>query len=352
MVTETTVVDEQCVGLQDDPVEEEFDSEELYSEVATKAIKPVPTPDIEYAPQKPVKRGTRELAVVRIGWSSGFTNSIGSASKAGRTVANNYERLSGGVFKIVPKAYNLPVPWPNSYKNVKAATSRAKGRFKSDWYAILTGSATGVSHAGGNTAVLLSPGAITHEVGHLIGLGHANRFELDKKFKGKPGTTGTDGLELDLKYFKGNGSADGSSVMSTFGSSQLTAPQLYSLGWLAQNQVALHKADGPAKTYNLQLLTSAYQPGYVKSVLIPGPENEGRDIFLSAIRIKERGKGKDNGTRPALTLHLGNPGSMRVTTFGAKPLSFRGVTFEAKERDENNFVVEVRPFVPKVPATK
>ncbi len=308
-------------------------------------------PPIKYAPRPHTLEASPEVCCIRIKWKEGRSESPSTVKSAGRTLVENYERLSNGYLKFKVSYEDVDVPYKHSARNVDAASKYAKrvadsrkkdGKYR--YYVVFTGGASSVSHSGGNTSILLAAGAISHEVGHLIGLGHTGRLEIIPKYKNKPGTDGKNGVELNFKYFTVDGSSDGSSLMSTFASNQLTAAQIYTKGWYQENQVAQHDRHGPANVYKLQTVNGAPEAGRLKAVKIPSDVEGGRSLFLSALRVKT--DGKNSSTVPALTMHLANPGSLRILTFSDQPRTVLNNTFEVLEKDGNNFTVKISPAVP------
>jgi hypothetical protein len=144
----------------------------------------------------------------------------------------------------------------------------------------------GTSHSGKKIAYLNTPlySVANHEVGHLLGLGHAGSYNNDKL----------------------NNYGDSTSAMSMYPSPCFTAPQYYHLGWLPKKEVALFEN---GKVYIIKKI-NAFKTSGLSAVMIPKKVLNGqRDAFVSYPWVK---KGGTN-----LALHLAKNGSSQmVKLFG------------------------------------
>lgn len=186
------------------------------------------------APAQPPVAGTKNLACIGIKYqdTAKFT-SAGEATSMCHQISDFYQRNSRGVMQLKPAGYQQNVSLDGVPKNVNQAVNIAKAAHpQADFYAIVE-MFISASHSGGGVSNLITSLAstATHEVGHLLGLGHAGTYKL---------VNGTWTLDA---Y------GDGQSVMSRYPSAWLTAPQYYHQGWMPQAEAAIYTAD---QTYSLK----------------------------------------------------------------------------------------------------
>ncbi len=203
-----------------------------------------------------------------------------------------YTRNSRNLLKLTTEGFQVDVPFKGANKNLRAAEQFAIARHPgSDLYAIV-GMFLSVSHAGSGVAHLRNTlqRDADHEVGHLLGLGHAGAY---KREKGK--------MVLDAY-------GDGGSVMGRFPSANLTAPQYYAQGWLLDSEAVILE---PGSTYVLKRVNDFRGIGFV-TVIVPGKTKEERSAFVSFP------PGCKNSTS-CVALHLGKDGgSQRIKIFGTE----------------------------------
>lgn len=254
------------------------------------------------------------------------TKTFVSASKCGsmiRQVSNFYKRNSRGKLIISGKGHLYKSPLKGSRRAYRKAVASIKGKYKSDLY-MIPGRFTG-NHAGSKVAHL--KGALystaMHEVGHLLGLGHAGSY---KKVKGK----------WKLDHY-----GDGQSVMSRFPSAYLTAPQLFNHKWTPKAEIATYTPNGP-KEFTLKRVSafstkglavirvpSQYFHGQIDSERIAGQ----RDAFISfPLKCK-------NG---CVVIHLSKGGSsQRVKMFGNEYYDERFTSLHIKKLGYENGLIRI-----------
>ncbi len=255
-----------------------------------------------FAPvQKPVS-GTPTLSCIGIKYQDlDRHTSGGEASSMCHQIEDFYRRNSRGALQFKTAGYQVNVPLDGGHHSVNQAERLAIAAHpNSDMYAIVT-MFINTSHAGAGVAHLGTALAstATHEVGHLLGLGHAGRYELEA---GK--------WHLDAY-------GDGQSVMSRYPSAWLTAPQYYHQGWLPKEEAALYVA---GQTYELKRINDFDGPG-LATVIVDS------SLFqpnVDAIADTAKGKARDafisfpTGCKGGcVAIHLANDGgSQKVKTFG------------------------------------
>lgn len=212
----------------------------------------------EAAVRKPVQ-GTKILTCIGIKYKDveRYTTAQQCRNLAGG-VKEFYERNSRGMLKFKIRAFMVEVPFEGNLANVYRAEEYAIKQYPgSDIYAVV-GMFYTSSHAGRGVAhlrgTLIRDGA--HEVGHLLGLGHAGAYGFDN------------GKWVLEPY------GDGQSVMGKFPSGFLTAPQYYYLGWLPKEEVAVYE---PGKIYELKRINNYAGQG-LSTVIVPG---KNRNAFIS-----------------------------------------------------------------------
>lgn len=313
----------------------------------SQAAEPSPTPppiDIFYAPVQKMVRGNPTLTCVGIEYQDSKEKAI-SASKCAsmaRQVEAFYQRASRGNLQFKPKGVALKVPFDAKPANYMKAVALAKQKFKSDYY-MVTGN-FGTSHAGSKTAYLR--GSLyrdaQHEVGHLLGLGHAGSYRDGK-----------------LEAY-----GDGGSVMGKFPSNSLTAPQYYSRGWLPEEEALLYvppSEPGLSNGYRLKQITD-FGKNYPSLIVVNPKYFNGRDPDALPAPDKDARKAYIsfpskcfNGAKECVAIHLGignGAGTQKVATFTKEYYDERFTGLHVKVMDVSNGTVYVVVDFKKKPAGK
>lgn len=302
-----------------------------FANVSDKATKPVlatPTTTasttIKFAPAVNPVKGNFNLYAIALKWNDDPGSSLSSVINAARSTARIYKDLSNGYVNFNVIAKQVSVDLDKNRKNLPEAEAQAKKVVDAQKpnnnysiYAIVNHNAKGFSNGSGNTAHLY--GTLTRDFLHEIG--HCRPFVL--AHSGKYDDTG----KL-LPY------DDGTSFMGRFSSYQLTAPQLYALGWLPQNKVAEHDMDFPATDYNIEILYSKGDTENLKAVYIPNGDQQ--PLFLSMPKV--------NG-QFMFALHLatgGGKGTQRVAVFG-NHAEYNGLAFDKISDNTGSTTVRISP---------
>jgi hypothetical protein len=334
--------DQDDVHCQLEPLDEDFEFPDINNKIINNvepsdpAEPPVANPTIKYAPVVPPVKGDYNLYCIALVWNDNKGASISKVSNAGKETARIYKKLSDGHFNLNVIVKSVKVNFNRNSKNLPAAEKVAKKAAvvgqknkKPNLYIIVNNGAKGFSNGSGNTAHLL--GTLTRDFLHE--LGHCRPLQLQHSGRMKDG--------------KFESYSDGTSFMSKFSSLELTAAQLYALGWLPENKVALHEFGFPPVEYKIEKLGSSNKGPNLKAVMIP-MENNQKPLFLSmpkvngddllALHQPYGGKGGAVGT-----------GTKRLLVFG-KAATYAGLSFQKIEETKDYTVVRIGPTTPKPPA--
>jgi hypothetical protein len=242
--------------------------------------------EYKYATRRKAVLGVKKLKCIGLKWKNQKRHaSNGQCKTLANQVRKFYLRNSRGLLDFRPSSNVYVTNMNAAKKNINKAEQAAKRKYPSDIYMIVNSIKDG-SNAGKGTAHLKGTLVRTgnHEVGHLLGLGHAGSYR-----KGK------------LDHY-----ADGTSVMGRFPSEHLTAPQYYHQGWYFEKEVALYE---PGKVYLLTKATSLKNQD-LKAVLITTSYLRGdgsRPAFVSY---------PPGCRKTCIALHLSNGGgSQKIKTF-------------------------------------
>jgi hypothetical protein len=245
-----------------------------------------------------------------------------------------YTRNSRNLLNFKVKSAKVAVPCKDN-RNWDCVKRSVKSKFPNfDMYVLVVGPKIGSSHAGGGVAWMY--GTLgrdgQHEVGHLLGLGHAGRYIWER---GKKTPT--------LEAYK-----DGESVMGRFSSSTLTGPQYRWLSWLPKSEIAVYNPDRKGEVFEIKRVTDTKQQ-MLSLVGIPveyswgknpdkPAENPHRDTFISF----------NTKCDMCLTLHLSmGGGSQKVAMIGDEYFDdyFTGVhiTILEKSKAKISFTIDFDP---------
>ena len=302
---------------------------------------PMPTAASVDLPKNKPQIGTRTLLCAAILYTDDSNPPYsGKAPGVCNQIRSFYLRNSHQLLDVKVKGVNHRVPFPNNRQWDKVKYS-VKSKYPNyDYYALMVGNKLSASHAGGGVAYLR--GSLyrdaQHEFGHLLGLGHAGRYEWEK---GKP----------VLHSYN-----DGESVMGRFPSDTLTGPQYRWLAWLPKDEVAVYNETMLGKEYEIKRITDTTQKlhslvgipteyfnGHVPLPTDPPTEGAHRDAFISF------------GTKcdQCLSLHLSmGGGSQKVAMFGNEYYDtwFTGIHVKVVESSKikMKFTIDFEPKPAKI----
>jgi hypothetical protein len=241
-------------------------------------------------PPQRVLEGKRTIVCAGIQWQNVAKPGAGDAAcqNLSEHLAQFYHDNSRGLLTLVPEeGHTVDVPYDGSHSNLAAAEKIVKETFHANYYVVP--SIFTYPHASGGIAHVKSAQFMTagHEVGHLLGLGHAGLY-----------TYAADGTPKLNPY------GDHHSIMSDSISEYLTPPQYYWLGWLPDEELAMY--DPTVPSYLVKQISDFSGSG-LSAVIVPPASKSGRWAFIGALRCPE------GPNKTCVTLHLANRGgSLKV----------------------------------------
>lgn len=298
------------------------------------AASPSVNSTIKYAPAVAPVKGNYNLYCIALVWNDNSGPDFKKLTASGENTAQIYKKLSNGNFNLNLIVKSIKVDFNHNAKNIPAAEAQAKKIAVVDQknknpnlFIIVNNGARKFSNGSGNTAHLF--GTLTrdflHELGHCkpLLLEHSGRIMPDGTF---------------ASY------SDGTSFMSKLNSLQLTAVQLYTLGWLPENKVALHEFGFPPVEYKISKLSAPNTGDSVKAVMIP-VEGQ-KPLFLSMPKV-------DGNDMFALHQPYGDKGavgtgSKRLLVF-SNAATYVNLSFQKVSETKDYTVVRIEPVKPPKP---
>ncbi|APR80797.1 Hypothetical protein A7982_06144 [Minicystis rosea] len=275
------VEEEQVVGEEMVGEEVRVDAESLGIDIEDLDA----SPGAKGGPPRRVLEGKRSIVCAGIKWQNREKPAATEAAcnSLSRRLADFYRDNSRGLLTLVPVAgHPVAVPYDGNNAHLAAAEKMVKNTFNADFYVIP--SIFTHPHAGGKVAHVKSAQLMTaaHEVGHLLGLGHAGRY-----------TYGANG-KTELNAY-----GDTKSIMGRVFSNFLSPPQYYYLGWLPDDEVAMY--DPMVDSYLVKQI-SDFKGSGLATVMVPPAGQGGRWAFIGALRCPK------SPSKTCVTLHLANGG--------------------------------------------
>jgi len=259
--------------------------------------------------------GSKKLICVALKWTDKASADLESVKNCGLETKNNFKRLSKNQFNFTSmNAYTIDVPFAATPDNVDKAVSNAKEQLatkgiKQDGsltYAFITNNVGSGSHSSGDTSIILNTLTTTfyHELGRT-----------------KPIDLGSSGAFIKDVY---EDQADGTTFMSHFASNNLTASQLYYLGWLGLTQVVSYDPSTGSKEFTIYDLGSAIGTDNLMTVMVIDGSN--KPLFVSRPTFTD---GSINWTIHKASSGMvagNNRGSERIAVF-SKTITYQGLVF-------------------------
>ncbi len=280
---------------------------------------------IKYAPAVKPIAGTYNLYCVALVWQDNPGPEMSKLVSAAMDAASTYKQLSNSKlqFKVIPKI--IKVDYKHLEKNLASAEKQAKESILRDTKEannifIFNNNRMREYSYGLNDEIHLSesdPQTVRHELGHCapLKLGHSGKYENNTY----------------------DPFGDTTTMMGGYDSRSLTASQLYFLGWLPQNKVALHTRQQQAREYNIEKLSSKKVNNCVKVILIP--RNDNSRLFLSMPKVNDKF---------IFALHLANGGSSQLITTFEQQSVYEGMTFKRIVNSNGGTSIRVSPTGTKV----
>ncbi len=296
--------------------------------VVTSPVTPKP---MKYAPIVPPVKGNYNLYCISLIWNDNPGAQLSNVTASGQSTAKIYKTLSNGNFNLNVIGKAIKVDFDHNAKNIPYAEKQAKriataGQKNNNpnLFIIVNNKAKGFSNGGGDTAHLY--GTLVRDFLHE--LGHCKPLQLEHS-----------GRVMENGEFESY--ADGTSFMSKLNSIQLTAAQLYTLGWLPQNKVALYEFGFAPVEFKITKLKASNDVDGVKAVMIP---LEGqKPLFLSMPTI-------NNENMLALHQPYGNRGAVgtgtrRLLVF-SNQASYQNLSFQKVSETDDYAVVRISATEP------
>lgn len=279
--------------------------------------------DVGELPNHRSVKGERQLLCIGVKYRN-LTKVVSqeNCQKSAEYIADFYGRNSRGLLQI--KASSLPafeIDMLGSKAAYTAAVQLIKEKYPTYDFYVIPGIYT-YPHASGKVAHVISEQYMTatHEVGHLIGLGHAGVYRKEN------------GQMVYIEY------GDTDSIMGRVISKYITAPQFYYLGWLRADEVASY--DPQVEFYDLRTIGAYKQKGLATVVISPlimkeNGMNQDRFAFVSRSNCEGN---------TCISLHLLKNGSSQKVAEDANEIydpNFTGLHIKLLGTVNNNYRVSI-----------